>query len=488
MSSSPAAPIANQGRPAPSPHPAPAVEPVSPRGWAIRVAGVSKCYEIYEKPIDRLKQTLLRGRRRYYREFWALRDISFEVGVGEGVGIVGRNGSGKSTLLQVIAGTLRPTEGEVHVRGRVAALLELGSGFNPEFTGRENVFLNGAILGLSQREIEQRFDEIASFADIGEFLERPVKTYSTGMVVRLAFAVQVQLSPDVLIVDEALAVGDALFQKRCFQKMEELRSRGVTLLFVSHDAESVRTLTSRAVLLEEGRSRAIGSSAEVLLEYRRLQHEAEKLYFDRVIARRTAAPRPAMESRGDGNRPTESVLPASAASVAEPVLRRSDSYSFGDMDAVIERVEVLGPDQQPTTLVYPGEHMTIRMQVRILKDLNHLNFGVRLRNREGVKVHSWGTLNQDISTWSGRSSAPVVWERTFSAGARVAVDLRCECGLGQNFYEVQAYVTQEHDRYFQAQRTLHWMDEAAFFQVQIRQTEYFFGGVCDLRMTAHVQD
>ena len=200
--------------------PAAAAESAAP---AITVRGVGKCYEIYARPIDRLKQTLYRGRRKFYREFWALHDISFEVAPGESIGIIGRNGSGKSTLLQIIAGTLRPDSGEVSVRGRVHALLELGSGFNPEFTGRENVYLNGAVLGLPRREIEARFDQIADFADIGDFLDQPIKTYSTGMVVRLAFAVQALLAPDVLIVDEALSVGDEGFARKCYAWLENFR-------------------------------------------------------------------------------------------------------------------------------------------------------------------------------------------------------------------------------------------------------------------------
>src|SRR5271170_3287992 len=229
---------------------------------AIRVSSLSKCYHIYDKPADRLKQTLLRGRRQYYREFWALKDVSFEVRRGEAVGIIGRNGSGKSTLLQLITGTIRPTTGEIEANGRIAALLELGSGFNPDFTGRENVYLNGALLGLTTEEINNRFDAITAFADIGQYIDQPVKTYSSGMLVRLAFAVQVQIEPDILIVDEALAVGDALFQKRCFQQIEKLVSNGTSLLFVSHDQEAMRTLTHQALLLTHGAVRARGLSAE----------------------------------------------------------------------------------------------------------------------------------------------------------------------------------------------------------------------------------
>ena len=214
--------------------------------------------------------------------YWALRDISFEIRKGEAFGVIGRNGSGKSTLLQLITGTLAPTTGTVSTYGRVAALLELGSGFNPEFTGSDNIYLNAMLLGMARDEIDARFDKIAAFADIGAYLDQPVKTYSSGMLVRLAFAVQVQIEPDILIIDEALAVGDALFQKRCFGRIEKLLSDGVTLLFVSHDQESVRTLTSRAILLNGGRAMTLGPSSQVLLAYRKLLHEEESEYFARL--------------------------------------------------------------------------------------------------------------------------------------------------------------------------------------------------------------
>jgi len=227
----------------------------------IDVTGLSKCYNIYDKPVNRLKQSIVPRLYRvigkpspaYYREFWALHDVSFSVKKGETVGIIGRNGSGKSTLLQLICGTLTPTSGKVETRGRITALLELGSGFNLEFTGRENVFLNGAILGLSQEEVESRFDDIAAFADIGDFIEQPVKFYSSGMLVRLAFAVQAMVDPDILIVDEALAVGDERFQRKCFRRLEELREKGTSILFVSHAGQQIVELCDRALLLEQGK-------------------------------------------------------------------------------------------------------------------------------------------------------------------------------------------------------------------------------------------
>lgn len=227
---------------------------------AVRVQGLTKCFQLYDNPGQLLKQQLvsrlsrLVGRQppQYFREYWALKGIDFSIRRGEVVGIVGRNGAGKSTLLQILCGTLSPTEGTVDIRGRVAALLELGAGFNPEFSGRENVYLNGAILGISREEITRRFDDIAAFADIGEFIERPVKSYSSGMYVRLAFAVSACVEPDVLIVDEALAVGDAKFQAKCFRRFEELVARGTTILLVTHSIEQITRHCDRAILLEGG--------------------------------------------------------------------------------------------------------------------------------------------------------------------------------------------------------------------------------------------
>jgi lipopolysaccharide transport system ATP-binding protein len=238
-----------------------AVQPAPPpvaSDAVISVRGLGKRYEIYAQPRDRLLQSLFRGRRQFFQEFWALSDVSFDVARGETVGIIGRNGSGKSTLLQMVAGTLTPTTGTVEATGRVAALLELGSGFNPEFSGRENVYLNGAILGLPRSEIEARLPSIVAFSGLEEFIDRPVKTYSSGMLMRLAFSVAVNVEPDVLIVDEALAVGDTAFQLKCVERLERLTTSGVTLLFVSHDAALVKSFCRRAIYLERGRVKAEG--------------------------------------------------------------------------------------------------------------------------------------------------------------------------------------------------------------------------------------
>lgn len=232
----------------------------------IDAVGLGKCYHVYERPSHRLLQGLVGDSRRYYQEFWALRGIHLKVRRGETLGIIGRNGSGKSTLLQMIAGTLAPTEGSIEVRGRIAALLELGSGFNPEFTGRENVFMNAAILGLTSAEVEARLDRILAFADIGHFIDQPIRSYSSGMVMRLAFAVMANVDADVLIIDEALAVGDAFFTQKCMRFLREFKERG-TLLFVSHDDSAVSGLCDTALWLENGTARAYGGAKDVVHAY-----------------------------------------------------------------------------------------------------------------------------------------------------------------------------------------------------------------------------
>ena len=296
---------------------------------AIRADGLGKCYQIYDRPQDRLKQTLFRGRRQFYREFWALRDISLEVKKGETVGIIGRNGSGKSTLLQLVAGTLAATTGEVRIDGRVAALLELGAGFNPDFTGRENVFMNGAILGIPRAEMERRFADIARFADIGEFIDQPIRTYSSGMVVRLAFSVSINVDPDILIVDEALAVGDMAFQFKCLERLETLTKSGTTLLFVSHDMDMVKTFCDNVVYLQAGRIKDSGSPEDM----------GEQYLFDLRADQQRA--------RGTG----------SAVAWKEP-LYGSGQAAFGTEDGRIVRAEFADRGGQFASFI-AGEEITI---------------------------------------------------------------------------------------------------------------------------------
>lgn len=330
---------------------------------AIHVKNISKCFQIYEQPHHRLLQMLLRGRRKYFREFWALRDISFVVRKGETVGIVGRNGSGKSTLLQIICGTLTPTTGSIQAVGRVAALLELGSGFNPEFTGRENVYLNGIVLGLTREEVEARFPSIQEFADIGEFIDQPVKTYSSGMMVRLAFAVQVQLDPDILVIDEALAVGDAGFQLKCMLRMKDLQAKGTTILFVSHDTGSVARLCDRAILLDGGALKADSDDTlSVIKQYERITRNASI---------RVAVP-----------------TDAPVAQSYEKELSGIGETRLGSRAAEYLGIEFLGDDGKPKDVFSSGDEIEIRATINSHAEFPRVVSGFTLKNKAGVDV--WG--------------------------------------------------------------------------------------------------
>src|ERR1043166_3781935 len=295
---------------------------------ALRIEKVSKQYRIYERPGDRLKESLTRGRLRRHKEFWALRDLNFEIESGTTVGIVGPNGCGKSTLLQIIAGTLAPTHGEVWHEGRIAALLELGAGFDPEFTGVENVYMNASLLGLSRRETDRLFPQIERFAEIGDFLYQPVKTYSSGMYVRLAFAIAASVEPDILIIDEALAVGDAVFQHRCLRRIKELHERGTTVLFVSHDVAAIRALCSRAILMNHGRIVSDGDPADVLNRYQEIVMERERAYEAESEALSAATP--------------------AEATAFEPL---TFSYRHGNRDAEIVVAELNGATNQRVEIV-----------------------------------------------------------------------------------------------------------------------------------------
>jgi lipopolysaccharide transport system ATP-binding protein len=376
--------------------------------FAIAVRGVGKCYHVYARPQDRLKQALSFGRRRYFRDFWALRNVSFDVTRGTCVGIVGPNGSGKSTLLQIIARTLRPSEGAVDVRGRVAALLELGSGFNPEFSGRENVYLNATILGLSRRQIDERFDAIAAFADIGDCLDRPVKTYSSGMVLRLAFAVQVQVEPNILIVDEALAVGDEAFQRKCFARLRAFQEQGGTILFVSHDAHAVVDLCDRAILLDRGEMLLCGRPKKVVDSYHRLlyapaeSHEAiraeikENSGGDEDSKKASAAK--SEELAQDGLLPLTVTETPSPIAAAEELIAESDRPSFNpEMKPATTVVydcqgaEILDPHittiegQRVNTLVH-DEQYVYRYRVRFTQSASCVRFANGIKSLRGSVI------------------------------------------------------------------------------------------------------
>lgn len=350
---------------------------------AVSIKGVSKYFEIYAKPRHRLLQMLCRGRRKFYQEYWALRSISFEVNRGECLGIVGRNGAGKSTLLQILAGTLSPSSGEVLINGRVAALLELGSGFNPEFIGRENVMLNGTILGLSEKEVMQRFDAIAAFADIGEFIEQPVKTYSSGMTLRLAFAVMAHVDADVLIIDEALAVGDAFFTQKCMRFLREFMKEK-TVIFVSHDTTAVCSLCTCALFLQDGCVAVMGSPRDVTKKY------LEELYRQQQgdIA---FAPSVSIESTCD----TEWDYRDMRADIFNGSTLRNDievfrfapdGISFGSGNAIIESVWLSDESGNPLQWIVGGERVCLNIRCKAFKLISRPIVGFIVFNRFGQEL------------------------------------------------------------------------------------------------------
>jgi len=358
---------------------------------AIKVENLSKCYQLYDKPRDRLKQMLMRGHRQYYREFWALKDISFEIKKGETIGIIGRNGSGKSTLLQLICGTLNPTSGSIHTHGRIAALLELGSGFNPEFTGRENVYMNASVLGLSKEEIDARFDEIVAFADIGDFIEQPVKTYSSGMYVRLAFAVIAHVDADILVIDEALSVGDAFFVQKCMRFLRRFMEKG-TVLFVSHDTGAVINFCQRAIWLDKGISKNQGEPKEIAQLYLAESYESQQgesaLTIDKADERQnmvtTAQPR---DMRLDYINST------SYRNDIELYNFIPEAASFGKGGGGIASVQFLDETGRPLAWVVGGEKVTLKIVCRASVDLFSPIIGFVVNDRLGQTLFGDNTCN-----------------------------------------------------------------------------------------------
>ena len=342
----------------------------------VHFRGVSKSYPIYAKPSARLKELASLNRISFHRDFWALRDVSFEIPAGETFCVIGENGSGKSTLLQMVAGILHPTSGEVRVRGRVSALLELGSGFNPEFSGRDNVYVNAAILGLSRKQIDEKFGEIEAFAEIGEFIDQPVKTYSSGMAVRLAFAVAIHVDPEILLVDEALAVGDIYFHQRCMRKVHELRERGVTILFVSHSMAEVKSIGDRALWLAGGEVRDLGDTDRVVSKYMAAMGEKDTAYLATVQRKQHAAANVAV-------RPPE---------VVETI--PNIDHRFGDGRAQVLGIAILDEVGQHVHMLEPSMTIVVRISVRANEDITLPIVGFMLRNHMGLDFAGTNTARE----------------------------------------------------------------------------------------------
>jgi ABC-type polysaccharide/polyol phosphate transport system ATPase subunit len=380
---------------------------------AVEFQGVSKSYAIYDAPGDRLKELLSLNRLKRHQDFWALHDVSFEVKRGETFCIVGENGSGKSTLLQMVAGILHPTSGTVGIHGRVSALLELGAGFNPEFSGRDNVYLNGSILGLTTRQIDQRYQDIAAFAEIGNFIDQPVKTYSSGMVVRLAFAVAINVDPEILLVDEALAVGDIYFRQRCMRKVHELRQRGITILFVSHAVSDVKAIGDRVLWLDHGRMIDCGEPDRVVSKYLAAMTEKDSTY---LLLKSSADPQP---RRGG---------PMLAPEVVETI--PNIDHRFGDGRAEIIGIAVLDEQGRNQPILEPSTRILVRISVRAKGDVALPIVGFMLRNQLGMDFSGTNTAREgyelaplqpgDVTTVDFYVDLPELYPASFSFSPAIA--------------------------------------------------------------------
>jgi ABC-type polysaccharide/polyol phosphate transport system ATPase subunit len=412
---------------------------------ALRVEGVAKQYRIYDHPSDRLKETLTRGWLRRHREFWALREISFEIERGTTVGIVGPNGSGKSTLLQIITGTLAPTHGDVQVEGRVAALLELGAGFNLEFTGLENIYMNAALMGFSRADTHARLERIERFAEIGDFLHQPVKTYSSGMYVRLAFAIAVNTDPEILVVDEALSVGDTIFQHRCVRRIKEMQEAGATILFVSHEPTLVRALCTRAILLNAGRMIADGTPMEVLNRYQRVIMAREEAYAGSGGSSGAGAADEQAARENEGAGAADGAGAAGAAGARQPL---QYSYRHGNKRAEVIGAELIdGRTGQSVELVESGDALAVRLRVLFHEDVAEPVCGFMIRNRHGINVYGTNTEQRGQPLGAARSGEIIEAVFTF------------DCWLGQEHYFVSVAAHTPDGEAFD------WLDGAIFFRV-----------------------
>jgi lipopolysaccharide transport system ATP-binding protein len=397
------------------------------------VQNVSKLYRLYGSPIDRLREQLPLQGHKLHKDFWALRDISFSVERGEIVSLVGPNGCGKSTLLQIICGILQPTTGRVVTRGRVAALLELGAGFNPEFTGRENVFLNGEILGLSREQMARALPSIEAFAEIGEFVNRPVKEYSTGMYVRLAFATAIHVEPEILIVDEALAVGDAVFANRCMRKFHELKEKRTTILFVSHDLGLVKQLSNRSIFLLNGRIEAAGEPSVVINRYVGLVHQRQQMNEVEEI-----------------KPPTN--LPA--------------TFRHGDQSSQITKVSILDQSGSPCSVVKSGQAIEVQIVARFTEHRLNPMAGILIRTRIGMDVYGTNTNIEQVCLG------------TFAPGDLLSVAFKFECWLTPQQYTLTAALQDAQGSSFD------WLDDVVSFEVV---SDRIAAGVVDLQASIRWQ-
>ncbi|WP_114193599.1 ABC transporter ATP-binding protein [Edaphovirga cremea] len=389
---------------------------MSSNEYAIQIKNVDKCYQVYESPARRLKQFIMPRIEQklgktpsiYHEDFWALKDVSFELPKGQTMGVVGRNGSGKSTLLQIIAGTLTPSAGSVHVNGRVAALLELGAGFNADFTGRENVYLNASLLGLSHEETENKLDDILSFADIGHFIDSPVRAYSSGMLVRLAFAVQAQIDPEILIVDEALAVGDAKFQAKCFARLKKLKQDGTSILFVSHATEQIVTHCDRALLLDGGVVQAQGQPRDIVNRYldilfgKKNVADNERDEINKQLEIAVAGEKQLEAREADAHNASENKLLLFKylnGSYDKRSNYNPSEYRWGDRSAELVDFYLEQDGEAYPSSISPKKEITFSFKVVFNSLLVRPIFGFAVKTKEGVTIYNTNSEWQSVDTF-----------------------------------------------------------------------------------------
>jgi ABC-type polysaccharide/polyol phosphate transport system ATPase subunit len=416
----------------------------------IHAERVSKCFRIYRRPSDHIRELLSFGRRRFHEPFWAVKDVDLEIERGCCLGIIGENGSGKTTLLRLIAGVIRPTSGQVAARGRVSALLELGAGFNPQFTGRENILLNAAILGFTDAQTRERIPSIGRFAEIGDFIDRPVRTYSSGMFVRLAFAVAIHLDPDILIVDEALSVGDYYFQQRCIRRILQMKQQGVTIVFVSHDLEAVRVLADRVIWMDHGRVRLEGRTDSVVAKYVAAMVSRGR----KEGTEEESIGKPISENTDDLDLAPEALakIPAFVSSIP------NIDHRFGNGKARIAGIGLFNASGAAATTASQGDRICVRISVEFIEDVAHPNVGFMLRNRLGQDVTGTNVL------FEGHGLEPA------KAGDRLSVDFVMDlpflqCGF---YYFCPAVAAGELNQYDMCD----WIDNACAIDLVERSTTY----------------
>ncbi len=448
----------------------------------ISAKNLTKTYRLYDAREDRVKETFHPFRKKYHRPFNALQNITFDVKKGDTFGIVGKNGSGKSTLLQLICGVLHPTSGELYIDGKVSALLELGTGFNPEFTGRENVFINGSIIGLSRREIEQKLDRILAFADIGSFIDQPVKTYSSGMYVRLAFAIAINVDPDILVVDEALAVGDIYFQHKCITRMRDLIRAGCTLVFVSHDISAVKSLCRKALFLDNGEMVCIGEAEKVSNRYYNWLIDQENMHV--------AEPEPEADASGPGENhettaPHQEIDTGGAAagidadkqgavhdtvsegegmngrsgrnpvfSPSSEFVERVADYRSGTGAARVHNVQLVNSEGREIASCRHGDEIGVRVHLKFYKDLQNTNVGFLVKDRHGLELIGTNLFVESLLI-AGKK-----------AGDTVMVEFTFENILKDGTYSLTIAVGESDERGRYNIQTYDWIDNACVFRVE----------------------